>query len=974
MSDGYLVKFDGSTWTSRTNEDTFFRVFFETGSVPTETINYVDFDQGQYKGIILNDNGDLTTDIKFLNALLIDDTVSISWSDPFYGTSNELKQSLPSFLSGLYARTGFGITWSGEGNYLISYTDYWVYSTQELNRTNGYTNDLDSVSLFASSLFQRGLKSTLLSTAPLVMSGLNYQSVSDAIIKENEKLNNITRVNDLVNYLTSINCLRLSDIISYWNSLPVGTRSLWGDPAEGNFLPENICNYTDVSDYLVTRWSKSFIPLGMIVADGDNISSNSSSVTIQAANSAWADNGAPVLTFGLGASHNEKYLRDISSNTSGIHFHISESGDWDNALDTLLHNGENTLYKATWTKKYDFLNPTWVSGIGASFTPIIENAYGASCSVQARWSFDRINFTPWVNIPSGSDYKLKENILALEYNVYLFDGWNTGSSSVSRPVVDYLYHKTVTPSTQYLFTPTQITKGMIFETILSASQFLPDTATATWGICRGDSTDFSDFTPVHTSRKSALPNRQSGTLFSDESIDSRLSTQGDTDLINYTVLKDNRVRSWLSSDIILVELKDAQGRYSSVNPAAYSTIPSNGLIIFNPALRRDASGNNPIVVVTITSPSAKYTSKGEPTSTSDYKTYTLSNGRWPRDATAIVLKNQSIIRGGYWLNPEEGTVTFSKELEPTDQVTVYIEHSEYYRVGVEIKNYDPSVDNLGNPLPIDIRNFGIFYTILENPSLLSEYNETQNPSVNNVFLLPKNYDANGALVNPTIYQRLTVDYNFYSPNDADENGTEIKWWRYRLGYSGTGTTKLNNSLTYYQISNYDNRITQKKSDVGTGTTFAQGDKFFVEVTPSDGFSTGLTVMSNIITLNGDKVPYIVSGIGNSEFTYVNANTIEVDSTSNLRTALAGDSLTAVYDYRNPNNIPDNFPDYSLVQWYLDNSGGIGASSGIGSTAAFTGKIVDSGLTKSGEVYIFKVTPYNGQRYGTPVWSTTVYIR
>ena len=139
------------------------------------------------------------------------------------------------------------------------------------------------------------------------MSGLNYQSVNDAIIKENEKLNNITRVNDLVNYLTSINCLRLSDIISYWNSLPVGTRSLWGDPAEGNFLPENICNYTDVSDYLVTRWSKSFIPLGMIVADGDNISSNSSSVTIQAANSAWADNGAPVLTFGLGASHNEKY-------------------------------------------------------------------------------------------------------------------------------------------------------------------------------------------------------------------------------------------------------------------------------------------------------------------------------------------------------------------------------------------------------------------------------------------------------------------------------------------------------------------------------------------------------------------------------------------------------------------------------------------------------------------------------------------
>ena len=94
----------------------------------------------------------------------------------------------------------------------------------------------------------------------------------------------------------------------------------------------------------------------------------------------------------------------------------------------------------------------------------------------------------------------------------------------------------------------------------------------------------------------------------------------------------------------------------------------------------------------------------------------------------------------------------------------------------------------------------------------------------------------------------------------------------------------------------------------------------------------------------------------------------------MRSALAGDALVAVYDYRNPNNIPDNFPDNTLVQWYLDSSGGIGATSGIGSTAAFTGKVVSENQTKSGEVYIFKATPYNGQRYGVPVWSSTVYIR
>ena len=971
MADGNLIKFNGATWSARSTEDFFFKVFFETGDVPTETINYVDFNSGKYRGILLNDNGHITTDIKFLNALLVDDTVSITWGDPFYNTSEKLKLSLQDFLTNLYIRTESGITWSGSGAYKISYTDYWVMSTQELNRTNGFSNDLDSINLYSNALYQRGLKSTLLGTAPIIMSGLNYQSAFDAIIKENDSINNAIRVNDVVLYLQSVNALRLNDIIDYWDSLPSGLRSDWGLPDGGNYSADTIANYSDVSEYLINIWAKSFIPLGTIIADGDNVSSESASVTIQAANSAWSDNGVPVLTFGLGSSHKEKYLREISSETGGLHFHITESGDWDNSLNTLLHSGSNNLFKASWGKTYDFLNPTWISGIGASYSPALENAYGASCSVKARWSFDRLNYTPWVNIPSGVDYNLKDQVLSLEYQVELSDGWNYVSSTVYKPFVEYIYHKSVTPSTQYLFTPVQITDGMIFETLLSASQFLPDTTVATWGICRGDSTDFADFTPVHTSRKSALPNRESGVLFSDEYIDSRLSTQGDANYVNYYAIKENRIRTWLSTDQILVELKDAQNRYSSLSSASYSTIPSKGLIIFNPALRPDASGNAPNVFVTITSPSTKYKSKGEPTSTIDYKTYYLQNGRWPKDATAIVLKNQQIVRGGYWLNPDEGTVTFTKELELSDIVSVFILHSEYYRVGVEIKNYDPSVDNLGNPLPIDIRNFGLFYTTLENPSLLSEYNETLAPYVLDVKMVPQKFDTSGVLLNPTIYERLAVEYNFYSPNDADESGTQTKWWRYRSGFSGAGTTQIVNGYLFYLISSYNNRITEKKSDVGIGTTFAQGDKYFVEVTPSDGFNTGLKVRSNIITLNGDKVPYIISGIGNSEFVYANSNSIQIDPDTSLRSSLAGDSLVAVYDYRNPNNSPDNFPDQSLIEWYLDSAGSTG---GVGTTAKFTGKVVDSGLTKSGEVYIFKATPYNGQRYGKPVWSTTIYIR
>jgi hypothetical protein len=58
--------------------------------------------------------------------------------------------------------------------------------------------------------------------------------------------------------------------------------------------------------------------------------------------------------------------------------------------------------------------------------------------------------------------------------------------------------------------------GMMFETLLSAAAFLPDTATATWGVSRGDSTDFADFAPVHIARKGTLPNRQSGIVFTKE--------------------------------------------------------------------------------------------------------------------------------------------------------------------------------------------------------------------------------------------------------------------------------------------------------------------------------------------------------------------------------------------------------------------------------------------------------------------------
>ena len=149
----------------------------------------------------------MTTDAKFLVAMLVDDTVSMSWSDPST-LSYSLKDTLPTFISDIFDRTATVTLPGASSPYSVSYLDFWIYSSAEINRSSGYTNSATDISTFSTSLFQRGLTSTLLGTAPLVINGLNYQSVLDAFIKPNDDLNNATRVNELVLYLQEIACCR----------------------------------------------------------------------------------------------------------------------------------------------------------------------------------------------------------------------------------------------------------------------------------------------------------------------------------------------------------------------------------------------------------------------------------------------------------------------------------------------------------------------------------------------------------------------------------------------------------------------------------------------------------------------------------------------------------------------------------------------------------------------------------------------
>ena len=52
-------------------------------------------------------------------------------------------------------------------------------------------------------------------------------------------------------------------------------------------------------------------------------------------------------------------------------------------------------------------------------------------------------------------------MLALEYDIELYDGWDSGASQVDRPVIQSLAHTVVTPSIQYIETVERMFKNKI---------------------------------------------------------------------------------------------------------------------------------------------------------------------------------------------------------------------------------------------------------------------------------------------------------------------------------------------------------------------------------------------------------------------------------------------------------------------------------------------------------------------------------
>ena len=1028
-ADGKAWSF-ASTWSYAQlsqHVDVFFKIFYVNPLTPSDTIVPVGtytsagsttsfWNLGQSSGVIVKDNGALTTDIKFATSMVFDDSASIKSSIG----STQYELTIKDFFTTLSNRTRKYVS-SLSSNLDTTYFDFWQFGTSIQQKTGaGYTNTTAQFDKNVLALKQKGTKSELLETVGISVVGLSPQSISEAILKPDDETNNISRVNRVVSYLSQINALRLNDLRNWYSesskkqinlvrwsgstntSLTIylsksstGGVYTWSSSDYPN-VEVNVSGTIRTSNYTITpslgrlvfssgfgmtsgdvlnvylrqdwdgtasdiknsdtartelirQWSETYKPLSLVFADGDNISTDLADDVVSAANASWNDQGVNINTFGFGRAHDPSNLQKLSVNTYGKHFDIlngEDNGDLENSLNSFLQGQTNDAFDASWSRSIEYDEPTYIKSVYGEFSA----ASGSTVSVKFRWASDRQNFSSWITLVSGIGYTFKKEVTNIEYSVSMLEGWS--GSAVIRPQVTSLYHVVTTPAIKTLITQAYDIKGSIFEYNLTANASLPENAKMQWGICRGDSHDWEDFELITTNRNACLNNRQVTFQYTDEVI---YSTSAGLTLVDITGVNDLNepltpqvlqtyynglvFKNWRSDAIVTVY--EADGK-TEVSPEKYKADFVNGTLSFE----------IPVLITTpvkITYPERQSNYYGEPTFTIDNKSYFAVNGRWPYDSEVVVLINGSITRGDYFLDREDGVVIFYNELERTDTVTVFILPSNKFRIGVEIKEYDQSVAN--------IYGYALQYSTVKNADVFSSFVNTTQPYLLSIPEITSTTSIGSSI---SINERMTLDYEFYSPDGNREQKTQTKWYRYRevLGVGTTTEVHSSNSLP-----NYRNRTVERIADLsGEDDVFLAGDIVFAVVSPSDGFKTGVGVTSRSVILNDNSAPYISNLVLSSSDP---DNAIVLDSTTGVYSLTFGSSIIASYDYYNGESpSPTTVNNRSTIAWF-DKDKPISITSPT--------VTLSSEYLKTGSIISAVVTPSDGVDVGLSVRSVDVQI-
>jgi hypothetical protein len=446
-----------------------------------------------------------------------------------------------------------------------------------------------------------------------------------------------------------------------------------------------------------------------------------------------------------------------------------------------------------------------------------------------------------------------------------------------------------------------------------------------WGICRGDSSDWSKYEKLIVNRNSLLSRRQKTSLSTDEVIYSSLSlVPFDSSNLVYYVYNNGSLFTWASNSSVQIY---SDGVLLSSNSYRYDN--NTGAIRFD-----IARSNAEVFTATITELRTRYSSFGESTISTDYKTYFLANGSWPSDAEIVVYINGQITRGTYIADINNGSIVFNHFLAPSDIVTVFVQFSNSYRLGLKVLDYNTSVSKT--------YDFGLQYTLLKNLNKYSEYVSTSQPYISENRVLIKS-SLNNINSDISINYPFYVSYDFKSLQNNFEGTSEIRWFRTR-----SGNTLQINSINGF--TNYDRRVIERQVDTeGIGFLFLPGDEIYVEVIPNDNFKSGILYTSEIYQLYDIQKPYI------SDVQIKTSSTIVNNQVSNTN------NLTAYYNFTDP----ELGTDQSIVRWYNWSSN---STDYIYQGATLPYTYLTQGMTIS-----FIVTPFNGTNYGIPHESNIVNI-
>lgn len=972
VSGAAFTSLNASTWYEQSNQDFFYKVHYDVSSLPTDTIvsvgNYnntvVNWENGSFKGVLVDDNGYLVLDSKFLISNVFDCSNSINRS---YNSKNKFIN----FINSLWSRT------SGR-----TYQDLWTLGTETSHKSSlGFTNSGTAITNLVANLTFEGEKTNLYETLEYALIGQQPSAISGI-----SSTSEITSVRD---YLYSNSLLRINDLkLRYKNEsgkqlslIPItgstgstitissdGTNTFTWNTSEYPFIEilknssvlgsgyttspgtgqitfttpivatdtlevylrqdwdgtySTIPSNVTVSNYMMERWGKSFIPLVNLVSDFDSDEVVNQTKLIERINYSWNNQGTKLLSFNIDENANAGVIRTINQETAGLNFDANSDTYWNNINTALLHGGANSLFTGSWSKNIEFDESKFIKSVTTSYVVSTGQSVDSSCLVEYRYSKDRKTFSSWASFASTT--LINKELTNLDFRISLSEGWNNSTSTKVVPYVQTLYYTEVSPSVDYLFSDALSTVDDISEYILSTNYSDSTICKLTWGICKGDSTNWNDYEEILSGKNGVLSSRQKSYKFTQTiNKDNLICLKSPNNNRTFFVYENGNRITWKLSDIVSVFINE-----TLVDTSLYTINNVNGTITFTTDV---VDVNN--VRANIITGNERYEALGEGTISSDYINYYASNGRWPQDSKIVVLVNNEIIRGGYKLDRINGRIIFNVRRNEKDIVTLFVAGNTSYRVGLKVEKYSSAASEL--------YNFEFTNNTVPNTDVYSRYMNTSIPSLSSGSLRINSRAlkvSTGSTNQVLSSERFFVDYDYISNNE--EYRPKTKWYRVRTSGGGTTVSELDST------PNYRNKTLLNKSDLDASNNyFIENDQVYVVVEPYDNFDFGIPYVSDPILIKNQNAPYVYDVKIKAGLAITNG---KVQSNTDL---------LAYYTFVGSS-------DLSSIVWY-EWTNGVSSKIAEGST-------LNPSLVLKNKAISFTVFPYDGQFYGVKQDSQIVHI-